>query len=222
MVMTDEYLEALNEIDNMILLNQIENEKTSIVENIDMAVMGRKELAEIITPYFTATIPSSDGKVLMPDLPHCSLNPIPISSKFHPSLRPKTISSIYCLPCKASHKLNQKFVTCNASPNINLELNASYFQSSFEDIGLPEDFQFNFCDPSQQIDLRNLILANQLHDKNHRKSCFKNNSDYCRYHFPWKLRKNTIIKVLKLKGAKSYSLRVLAKRNDVWINNYNG
>ena len=61
-----------------------------------------------------------------------------------------------------------------------------------------------------------------MHDKNHRKTCFKNSREFCRFHFPWKLRDNTVIKLLKLKGDKTYGLRVLAKRNDVWVNNYNG
>jgi hypothetical protein len=89
-----------------------------------------------------------------------------------------------------------------------------------KDFGLPEGYEYDIYCPSEQLDLRDLVLAFQHHDKNHRSSCFRDGCDYCRYHFPWHLRVATVILMLKQKGKKHYALQTLVRRNNRWINNY--
>ena len=61
------------------------------------------------------------------------------------------------------------------------------------------DFEFEEVDVSLDENLRNLLLSVQLHDKNHRKTCFKK-GNYCRFYYPRPLTEKTEIKFVKLKG----------------------
>ena len=98
--------------------------------------------------------------------------------------------------------------------------NHKYSNLFQKDLGLPDDYEYDIYCPSEQLDLKDLVLAFQHHDKNHRSSCFRDGCDYCRYHFPWHLRTMTVILMLKLKGKKTYALHTLVRRNNPWINNY--
>jgi len=65
--------------------------------------------------------------------------------------------------------------------------------------GSLDDFEYEEVDPSLDENLRNLLLSVQLHDKNHRKTCFKK-GNYCRFYYPKPLKEKTEIKFVKLKG----------------------
>ena len=99
---------------------------------------------------------------------------------------------------------------------------ASLSQKQFETpVDIPFDFDYSLCCESEQRDLRNLLHSVQIHDRHHRTSC-KKKGDFCRFHFPWPKRDKTEIKYVKLKGMRKFELRVLAERNNCWVNNYNG
>ena len=83
---------------------------------------------------------------------------------------------------------------------------------------IPDEFDYDFCSPAEQLDLLNILRSVQVHS--HRDTCYKK-SVHCRFNYPWPLRSKTEIAYVKLKGMKEWQLRVLAERNHHMVNNYN-
>ena len=152
--------------------------------------LGRKELAVIMSQYITAMLPNDEGLVLDEN----KIKPTNIYNRSHPGLRPKVIEFSYCTPCA-----EKQFPKNKNKKNCFNHKYANLFQ---KDLGLPESYEYDIFCPSEQLDLKDLVLAFQHHEKNHRSSCFRDGCDYCRYHFPWHLRTMTVILMLKLKGQK--------------------
>jgi hypothetical protein len=79
----------------------------------------------------------------------------------------------------------------------------------------------------EKKDKRRILLGCQMHpEKHHPTSCFKycknvNKTEVCRYHFPFALNDKTIPKEVIFHGSKVSQFRVVMKRNNSWINNYN-
>ena len=183
------------------------NEKT---ETCNTNELGRKELAVVLSQYITAMLPNTEGLVFDEN----KINPTNIYHRSHPGLLPKVIEFSYCTPCSEKDvNIPKKKIKKNCSNHKSTDL----FQ---KDLGLPETFEYDIYCLSEQLDLKDIVLAFQHHDKNHRSSCFRDGCDYCRCHFPWHLRTSTVILMLKLKGKKTYELHTLVRRNNPWINNY--
>jgi len=76
-------------------------------------------------------------------------------------------------------------------------------------------------------DRRRLVLGCQMHpEKHHPTSCFKYcksilKDQVCWYHFPWPLNSKTTPKEVTFEGARIAQFRVVMKRNNQWVNNYN-
>jgi Helitron helicase-like domain at N-terminus len=66
---------------------------------------------------------------------------------------------------------------------------------------LLEEYIFDPDDINEEEsqELRKILLSVQMHDVNHRKTCFKKGC-FCRFYFPRKLRDETTMKFVKLKG----------------------
>ena len=188
-------------------------EEQNLIEETEICYpnqLGRKELAVILSQYITAMLPNNEGLVLDEN----KINPTNIYHRSHPGLRPKVIEFSYCSPCSEKNvNIPKRKIKKNCC-------NHKYTNLFQKDLGLPEGYEYDIYCPSEQLDLRDLVLAFQHHDKNHRSSCFRDGCDYCRYHFPWHLRVATVILMLKLKGKKHYALQTLVRRNNRWINNY--
>ena len=163
---------------------------------IDQRQYSRLDLSEMISNYMTANMPTNaECEGGEPGALNENLSP--------------------------SDSTDETSTTDRKIPKDSLE-HASLVQKQFETpTETPLDFDFEFCTRQENIDLRNILKSVQLHDVYHRATC-KKKGDFCRFHFPWPRREKTEIKYIKLKGMKKPQLRVLAERNDCWVNNYNG
>lgn len=94
-------------------------------------------------------------------------------------------------------EIASQYVTANIPTGFE-DVNTPISQDSDDHSSL-QTFEYNGDDDEFLQDLRGMMLSVQMHDENHRSTCWKK-GNFCRFYFPRPLSDKTELKFVKLKG----------------------